>query len=216
MKKSIYKNLRKSVAWLTHAGIKTTSLLLITTAFSMMSFTDDGTNINAPKRTKAIQQINRQKTSTFISDICCADKPDKYNNQKKELLISIPGKQLMLKADRENAAAFLSEIKATDLQNIASIKSAANADAEMEFNFQISNIFPSAESAIDADTAMVKYFIEDVVSKMHQFNSNTSMNADEEMINQFMKENFSLSLEYSMLRFKADIEMIIAFEEQMN
>lgn len=220
MKKKIYSDQGKSVAWYTQrlmalktAGIKTASLLLITmTGFSMMSFAYDDTIINNAGNN---QNAARQKKSQAVVSpgFCCVYKMDKPGDEMGNLLLSMPDEQSIFKADLENAVLFLKETAVIKILDKKLVAATGKDEKEVYDNFQISHIYTSGETSTDADAEMIERFADEIVSGLHSFSGSYTEEADAEVAAHFMAAHFSIEVNSLQdLELKADVEMRRVFE----
>lgn len=190
---------------------KSASMLLIAMAgFGMMSFTQDDevlqgdTNLNLAKQTAAV--------AVNINEACCAVQASKPGDDvKKSLIRVIASPKTILNADVENFNAFIAEEQERRMWSMNLATARKNADNEINFNFQLSRLYPEATAQSIADAQMETLFEEEVI-KAASFNARGyQVKADVEMERHFLTEHFSIKL--ASATQPADQEMAAAFEK---
>lgn len=196
---------------------KSASMLLIAMAgFGMMSFTQDDTVVNSVDTNLSVKKEITTETAKVVADEnCCVAQAAKPGDEiKKALYINMPRAKAILTADRENSRVFLAEAKERSMWNMSLAEARAKADKEMNFNFELSRLYPSAKVSADADQAMINIFTEDVVLKSTLTTAKYANNADAEMASRFMAENFTIAMKTNAVNVvKADAVMTRAFEK---
>ncbi len=109
---------------------------------------------------------------------------------------------------------FLAEARERSIWNMSLAEARTKADKEMNFNFELGKLYPSAKVSADADQSMINIFTEDVVLKSAVTAAKYATSADAEMASQFMAENFTIAVKTNAANVvKADAVMIRAFEK---
>lgn len=197
---------------------KSASMLLIAVAgFGMMSFTQDDTSVNSVDTNLNIKKEASVAVTTAIVDAeaCCGLAIAQPGDEiKKALYISLPTANRLLNADREAANRFEAEVSSRRLWSMDIVDATKKADAEMNFNFKVSNMAVSANSAGIADAEMVNSFTDELL-KTVKFTALHVNGADNEMAHNFIAEQLSIKgFKPSVSQIAgADIEMAKAFEK---
>ncbi|OJY88910.1 MAG: hypothetical protein BGP13_02525 [Sphingobacteriales bacterium 40-81] len=196
---------------------KAASMLLIAvTGFGMMSFTQDDTSVNSVDTNLNINNETVVATTAIAaSDACCGVAVAKPGDEiKSAFYISLPNAKAFVKADREAANRFYSEVNARRSWSMDMTDATKKADAEMNFNFKVSSMNLAPVAGFNADAAMVNSFTEDVVLKSLTITA-SAQSADNEMIDNFIAEHFSIKhvKPSALLIAKADAEIVNAFEK---
>ncbi len=218
---------------------KSASMLLIAVAgFGMMSFTQDDTSVNSIDSNLGTKQetTNTINAVALNSAACCGLTVAKPGDEiKKALYVSMPATNKWQSADKEAASRFEAEVSSRRLWSMDIADAIKKADAEINFNFNISKMVPSVEAGKIADAEMFNIFTDEIVKTanftalhvsaadaemMHNFvteqlsakafnlSATLIAGADMEMKNAFEKANLHISLPSNIAAYKADIEMI--------
>lgn len=196
---------------------KSASLLLVALlGLSAMSFIQDeaangnDTSQNAEKE-KATAVVNNTEAS---DQFCCvATVANPGAGAKTTSFISTPGKKARHQADRETIVGFISEVKERKIWSMERKDAAVEADKEMQLNFKLAAIYPSAKMMAEADRKIAGKFVDDIVH-VAAFTANAAVGSDAEMAENFVAANLVVTVTKpaadSLLR--ADAGIITAFE----
>ncbi|MFT3704859.1 MAG: hypothetical protein QM802_21010 [Agriterribacter sp.] len=202
-----------------HVISKSASMLLIAMAgFGTMSFTQDDTSVNSIDTNLSVKKDTNvgSTSSTYAYNACCGVSVGKPGDDTKNALyISLPKASTVTKADKETASNFMAEAKSRSIWSMDVVDAAVKADKEMNFNFQLSNIFPASEISIKADEQMINHFTDEIVLKSLAFNGNNAQEADKVMSDNFIAEHFYIKnvRPSTDMTAKADASMIKSFEK---
>lgn len=214
MKKNIYENLRKSVAWFITLvimdrsnSIKKSLLLLATVAgFSIVTFANDEmVNHDTVRHIKAGKQNN---ISSVYADTCCARKRLNPVNKSKVMVVTTTGGS----SAQVNTMMMKEKVKLMPLLQANLWVASVNADEEVFFNFKVSQIYPSAEVSTNTDFVVIQQFTQEMIAGLRFVDESSSSVADTEVTDHFMTAHFSVQMNYEDMLVKADIEMMQAFE----
>ena len=198
---------------------KSASMLLIAMAgFGTMSFTQDDTSVNSIDTNLSVKKEKNVESnaSAYAYNACCGVSVGKPGDDTKNALyISLPKASTVIKADKETARNFMAEAKSRSIWSIDVVDAAVKADKEMNFNFQLSNIFPASEISMKADEQMINHFTDEIVLKSFTFNGNNALAADKVMSDNFIAEHFYIKnvRPSTEMIAQADASMIKSFEK---
>lgn len=202
---------------------KSASLLLVALiGLSAMSFIQhdavngNDTNQNAEKRKATAVAYNAEASG----QVCCVatvanpgDGAKAKAKAKTTFFISTPGKKARHQADRETIVGFISAAKERKIWSMERKAAVAEADKEMQLNFKLAAIYPSAKMMTEADRGITGKFVDDIVH-IAAFTANAAVRSDTEMAENFVAANlpvtFTKPAADSML--KADAAIIATFE----
>lgn len=197
---------------------KVASMLLVAIAgFGMMSFTQDDASVSSIDTNLNLKKETRAVATAFVtnSDACCGTAVAKPGDDiKKAVYISMPAAHRVVKADKEAAKSFEAEIFSRRLWSMDIVDATQKADAEMNFNFKMSNVTPAFEAGATADAEMSSNFTDEIL-KTANFAALQVNAADAEMIDNFIAEHLSIKsfTPSAALIAGADTEISRAFEK---
>ena len=198
---------------------KSASLLLVALlGLSAMSFIQDeaangnDTSQNAEKE-KATAVVNNTEASSQFCCVATVANPGEGAKAKTTSFISTPGKKARHQADRETIVGFISEVKERKIWSMERKDAAIEADKEMQLNFKLAAIYPSAKMMAEADRKIAGKFVDDIVH-VAAFTENIAVGSDAEMAENFVAANLVVTVTKpaadSLL--SADAGIITAFE----
>ncbi len=191
---------------------KSASLLLVAVlGLSAMSFIQDDalvndkdTNQHAAKMKEAVVVHKPAEVSEQATD--------PGDDAKASFFISTPGKKARHQSDRETIVGFISEVKQRKIWSMERKDIATEADKEMQLNFKLASIYPSAKMMAEADREITGKFVDDIVH-VAAFTANAAVRSDAEMCKNFVAANLVVTVTKpsadSLL--KADAGIIAAF-----
>ncbi|MBX3254985.1 MAG: hypothetical protein KF862_12655 [Chitinophagaceae bacterium] len=192
---------------------RSASMLLIAMAgFGMMSFTQDDTAVNS------LDTGVNATTEVAVTSVenCCAVQVNKPGDEiKKAVYISMPRPKAMLTADIANSRLFVAEAKERRIWSMDLSEARANADSEMKFSFQLSQLNPTAAAFKTADLEMLHSFAEGMMLQFAGTMANNANIADAEMISEFMAAHFKIAVRTDAATLaKADAAIAKVFEKE--
>lgn len=198
---------------------KSASLVLVALiGLSAMSFiqhdavSSNDTNQNAGKG-KATAGVYNTAASEQLCCVATVANPGDGAKAKTALFISMPGKKARHQADRETIVGFISTVKERKIWSMERKTAAAESDKEMQLNFKLAAIYPSAKMMTEADREITGKFVDDIV-RMAAFTANAAVRSDAEMSENFVAANLIVTVAKpaadSLLR--ADAGITTAFE----
>lgn len=192
---------------------KTASMLLVAIlGMSTMSFVQDdsfatGSDTNQSAINK--REIKITKEEAVAINCCVTNTINPGDETKNAFYISTPGKKAIYKADRETIVSFIRESKSKRIWSMDIETAREKADAEMNFNFQLSKMYPSIVAAAVADQQMMNSFLDGAVLQSAAFTKKYSVRADEEIADQFVTANLSATMTKPPAQLVADADMAI-------
>jgi hypothetical protein len=189
-------------------------LLIVLAGFGTMSFTQDDDAVNNIDTNLSVKKETVIATTSAIA-ACCGETAAKPGDDiKTAFYISLPNTKAFVKADREAINRFYIELKARQCWSMDIAQAVKQADAEMYFNFKVSNINLLAAAGFDADAEMINNFIKTIILQSVNF-SQYAQYADNEMIDNFITAHFSIKniQPFELFIAEADAAIINAFEK---
>jgi len=192
---------------------KTASMLLVAImGLSTMSFVQDdsfvtGSDTNQSTINKRDIEIAREET---VALNCCATNTANPGDEVKNVFyISTPGKKAIYKADKETIVTFIKEAKSRRVWSMDIKEARKKADAEMNFNFQLSKMYPSVVTATVADEQMTDSFLREAVLQSADVTKKYSLQADQEIADHFVTNNLSATMTKPSVQLLADADAAI-------
>ena len=197
---------------------KSASMLLVTImGLSAMSFVQDDSFVSGSDTNQSAAKVQNMATTKANSgnETCCVttvvNPGDGINTA---FFISTPTKKAIYTADKETIVGFISELKERRIWSMNRVQASTKADKEMDFNFRLSTLYPSAAVAAGADKAMISQFVDEIVH-VTASGANAAAKADAEIAANFIAANLQVTVAKPTveLMLKADAEMASSFEK---
>lgn len=193
-------------------------LLIIMMGMGAMSFVQDSSFVNNGDTNKHVtkSKVVVKNNAIDADGTCCvavvADPGDKV---KSEMYITTPGNRAKYLSDRATIISFISAVRDRKIWSLDRVAVSKAADQEMQFNFLIQKLYPSAKMVAEADNKINENFISEMMSTI-AFSSEQIRRADVGMSDGFLANNLSVAVikPNDVKTVKADQEMKSAFENR--
>ncbi|MBS1749378.1 MAG: hypothetical protein JST63_05710 [Bacteroidetes bacterium] len=186
-------------------------LLIIMTGLGTMSFTQDDTSVNGIDTNQNVKKAAVTSITMSSNNECCNLKAVAPGDEiRNAYYISLPDNKIIARADAENISKFIAASQMRRLWNMDIATARKEADAEMNFNFGLRNIYPSTVVAQDADVKMIDIFADDIVLKNVKYTTAGLAAADIEVADNFvtaqLSENNIFSTEECVAKSDAELK----------
>ncbi|HEX5025289.1 MAG TPA: hypothetical protein VFV68_08450 [Agriterribacter sp.] len=192
---------------------KTASMLLVAImGLSTMSFVQDesfavGSDTN--QSTIAKRNIDVAKEEKTALNCCVTKTANPGDELKNAFYISTPGKKAIYKADKETIVTFIKESKSRRVWSMDIKAAREKADAEMNRNFLLGKMYPSVVTAAVVDQQIISSFLDDAVLQSAALTKKYSAEADQEVADQFVSANLSVTMTRPSVQLVADADAAI-------
>lgn len=192
-------------------------LLIIMIGMSAMSFVQDSSFVSNRDTNKHVTRskvvVVKNNAISANGSCCVAVVSDPGDNVKREMQISTPGIRAKYLSDRATILSFLTAVRDRKIWSLDRVTVTKVADREMQFNFLLYKLYPSAKMVAEADSKINENFINQMMGTL-AFSRNLLYRADIEMSDGFIADHLSLAVikPHDIKTVKADQEIIATFE----